>query len=144
MNALESLVNILFGSDSLLYGFVSANPIMSSIILFLIPLLIIGFVAIFFDFIVDVWKMPFAVAIDYSKYLAFSNEFYLLVTLVLSPVVFYGLVHKKNKTLAIFCTVLSALFTSIYFIPYLPDVFGLIVSLTPFNTALMFIACILD
>ena len=133
----------VFGNESAISIFVQDHIIRSTALLFIAPLVILGFIAVFFDFIVDSWKIPFAVVVDFLKYQGFANQTYLYAAIIAGPLVFYFLLKGKNSRLAVIMSVISFLFSaSLLFITQ--DPFRSLIVLVPLNTAIMFIATILD
>ena len=140
---LLEIVTGIFGNQSIISMFIQNNLVLSGVLFFLLPLAILGLIILFFDFIVDSWKIPFAMVVDILKYLGFANPSYVYASIVAGPLVFYFLLRKKNKTLAIGLSLISALFSALLLI-FPPGAIRSIAALIPLNTFLMLIATVLD
>jgi len=141
--ALPGIINGVFGNESLISIFVQNNILLSGVLVFLAPLIVLGLVAVFFDFIVDSWKLPFAIVVDFLKFQGSANMAYVYAAIVAGPLVFYYLLKGKNAKLAKIMSVISLIFSvSLLFITQ--DPMKSLIVLLPINTVMMLIATVLD
>lgn len=141
-NILDIATNI-FGAESIITSFVQSHPIIAISILLLIPILIFGGFTLFFDFIVDAWKMPFGLALDILIYLGINDVKFIYFAIGLAPIVFFGLIQGKNKILGIWTTIVSIIASALFLFLDFPALLS-ILAIIPINTAIMFVGCILD
>jgi len=124
-----------------LIDILKASSVWTTILLITIPLAII-FVISFFDFIVDIWKIPFFSVIDLIKINSINNNYLGYLSVFLGAVLFYILLKEKNKTLSKWMAGISVVLNCGFLF------FGgnqlLIWAIVPINTLLICIANVLD
>lgn len=136
----EMIANLF--NDSFISNLAYNYPTLSTFLVILLPLILIGFIIIFFDFIVDAWKMPFAIGVDWLKIKGIENEYFAYASILAGPLVFYLLIKDKNQSVANWTATISGLISVA--ILFLSDPINGMIALIPINTFLMFIACIID
>jgi hypothetical protein len=120
-----------FFSDGLLGSFVVNNALILLIGIFAI---LVG-MALFFDFIEDAWKMPFAIVVDVVDLMAISTFGMLNIGAALGAfLMFFFLTMDIEKTRYLF-----GIIGAVKCILPIP-----ILATLPINTVLMFIATIID
>lgn len=103
--------------------------------------LLLLLVALFFDFITDVWKIPFGVGVDALKYYGLFNPWAALVAGAGSIVIFLWLSDAKLMKYP-FAALGAAAGLLVWW--WNPLVIGALLALLPVNTVLMFLSTIVD
>jgi|GEM_PF-2628668 len=111
----------------------------------LAALIVLAFllVAFFFDFITDVWKIPFAIGVDLLKYWGLFNPYAAVAGAVIGAVIFIFLSDAKFMKWPF---ALISVASCLVVLPQLWGglVVGVLIALTPINTMMMFISTIID
>jgi hypothetical protein len=97
--------------------------------------------ALFFDFITDVWKIPFGMIVDIGKYLGLGIPLLALASSVAGALVFIFLSDARSAKW-IFAIVSIAAGLVVFFMPFTS--IGVLVAIAPLNTIMIFIATIID
>lgn len=129
--------------DTGIYSLIKAHPVSFIVgILILLSVLII-FIIVFFDFIVDAWKIPFAIMVDVLDMISFiSPGMFNVYAAVGAFGVFAMLGDSKMKW--IFAIIAAAeAFCSVLF-PFNSALIGTILGIFPTTTLLMIIDAIID
>lgn len=133
-NALAS-----FLPDTWWARFLTAHALIATTILLVIVMLIIFLLALFFDFITDVWKLPFAFAVDAAKYFSIFYPSLVFVAAVTGALIFIFLSDLGGGR-----WFFAALSVAVALTPFFAPSLAVIAAVVPFNTFLMFLATILD
>ncbi len=99
--------------------------------------------SLFFDFVTDAWKLPFAIVVDALKYAGFVtvNEWLLLAAGVCGPLIFLFL-SDAGWARWPFALIVFTAPVLVFLLAWSP--LGVLIAIAPINTILMFIATILD
>ena len=134
----------LVGAENTIGTFITANPVLSVLLLTAIPAIILLIIALFADFVADAWKIPFGIAADILAFYAYLNPGWLTIgATVASVAVIIIFLHDIEAMKWVFAA-LSAGEIAITAIPGVPSIFVTIAGLLCLNTILFFIGAIID
>lgn len=125
----ENLVHVASGHFLVTIAIIS--------ILFIIVLLGI---ALFFDFVTDVWKIPLAIAVDAMKFIGLTNPGFAIGSSVASVVVFIFLSDAAGFKWGF--AIIGLLFA--LGVLFLSPAWAALLALIPINTLMMFVSTIVD
>ncbi len=121
--------------------FIAAHALVAMLLISALFIILFLLLALFFDFITDAWKLPFAAGVDALKFLGLSNPWFAAASGLVGVLVFLMLsdVHGARWLFALLSAVAA-------FVAYAWGglVVGVLVAVFPLNTVMMFIATIID
>jgi hypothetical protein len=137
------IIVFFVGEESALGSLLSGYPLLLLVFVFL-PLLIFGFVALFFDFIKDSWKMPIGIVADVLVLFFFTTLPGVLIFLAFPVAIVYFLLGKGEVQRRVYAGAVFLRFLLLApFIP-LPEGFKAFLVLVPICTIAMFLLCVTD
>jgi len=141
INIVKNSFQIFLNNPLFLIDLIKNSSNWTLIFLVTIPLAIIIIVS-FFDFIVDVWKVPFFVLLDLIKAKSIENVYLGYTATLLGTIFFYIFLKDKNKTLSKWMVGISLVLNLGFLI--LNENQLLIWATIPINTLLICISNVLD